>query len=110
MPHKKIRLKLKDEIITLSISGEAAKSAMGALYERLTMNSEQLTIDSAGYAAIEMFLELFGEEITEKILRYCEDEPGRAAKKFGRFIRKKVYPLAARQRKYEDRQGVKKYL
>jgi hypothetical protein len=107
MPHKKIRLRLKGEKIAVSISGGAAKNALGVLYEKLVKTEKS---HDAGLAAIEMFLELFGEKITEKILRYCEQYPEKAVKKIGRIIRKKIYPLAVRQTKYEDRQGVKKYL
>ncbi|MDR2558760.1 MAG: hypothetical protein LBC86_04345 [Oscillospiraceae bacterium] len=107
MPHKKIRFKLDDENVIVCVSGEAAKNALGALYERLIKTREN---HEAGLAAIEMFLMLFGEEITEKLLCYCMQKPEKAMKKFGRVIKRKIYPLAVRQRKHEDRQGVKKYL
>jgi hypothetical protein len=110
MPRKKIRLKLSGEKVTLIINGEAAKHALGGLYEQLSTVNCPLSIDKAGFAAIEMFLELFGEEITEKLLRYCEQKPEKAARKFGQIIKNVLYPLAVSQRKFDDRQGVRKYL
>jgi hypothetical protein len=107
MLHKKIRLNISGEKIIVSISGEAAKNALGELYDKLIKTDKS---HDAGLAAIEMFLQLFGEEIAEKLLRFCERNPGRAMRICGRLIRKKIYPLAVKQRKYEDRQGVKKYL
>jgi hypothetical protein len=103
-------MKLDSEKVTVSISGEAAISALGALYEQLSIDNKQLSIDKAGYAGIEMFLQLFGEEMTEKLLRFCEKNPEKAARIFARIIRRNIYPLAVRQRKYNDKQGVKKYL
>jgi hypothetical protein len=110
MPHKKINLDFTGEKIMVSVSGEAAKSALAKLCEQLSVVNCKLTTDNAGLAAIEMFLQLFGEEVTEKLLRFCERKPKKAVKKFAKLIRKKIYPLAVRQRRYEDRQGVKKYL
>ncbi|MCL2698544.1 MAG: hypothetical protein FWE74_10760 [Oscillospiraceae bacterium] len=107
MFYKKVRMKLSGEKTAIKISGEAAKSALGRLYEKL-INSEEN--HNFGMAGIEMFFELFGDKITEKILRYCEENPDKAVREFGRIIKHKIYPLAVKQRKYEDRQGVKKYL
>jgi len=104
---RQIRFKLGDEKYALSVSGEAVKSALGNLYEKL-INTEEKNV--AGNAATEMFLELFGEKITENILLFSEKYPEKAVKKFARIIKKKIYPLAVKQRKYNDRQGVKKYL
>jgi hypothetical protein len=107
MLRKKIRLNLSGEKVAVIISGEAAGNALGNLYESL-MKSEK--IHDSGMAAIEMFLTLFGEENMEKILQFCEKNPEKSVRKFARIIKRKVYPLAVRQREYEDRQGVKKYL
>ncbi|MCL2698328.1 MAG: hypothetical protein FWE74_09665 [Oscillospiraceae bacterium] len=107
MLRKKIRLSFIGENVTVSVSGEAAKKALGTLYERL---NRPINNHDAGMAAIKMFLELFGDEITEKLLRYCEKNPEKAVRKFGKIIRFSLYPLVLRHRKYEDRRGVKKYL
>jgi hypothetical protein len=105
---KRVRINLADERINVVISGEAARNALGRLYEAI--EDSQCTVHKRGLAAVEMFLELFGEEVTEKLLIYCENEPEKSARKFGRMIKRVLFPLAVKQRRYEDRQGVRKYI
>jgi len=107
MLRKKIRLKLSGEKVIVSITGNDAKQALGRLYEKLVKPDEEKNF---GLAAIEMFLELFGVNTTEKLLRFCEKEPHKTAKKLKSVIRYVIYPLCVKQQKINDRQRVRKYL
>jgi len=107
MLRKKIRLKLSGEKVTVSITGDNAKKALGTLYEKLIKSGEEKDF---GLAAIEMFIELFGVSVTEKLLRFCEEEPRKAVRKIKRVIRRVIYPLCVKQHKANDRQGARKYL
>jgi hypothetical protein len=108
---KKIRLNLQGEKVILTVNGKDAINALGELYENLTDSiGDRTQSNEAGYAAINMFLNLFGEEITEKLLLYCEKKPEKAMRKYGRLIRRVLYPLCVRQRRQDDRRGVRKYL
>jgi hypothetical protein len=111
MIKKKICLKLGGEKIKTELTGEQAKKALSELYESLVkIDGNRDENPDAGYYAICMFLQLFGEEITKKLLLFCEQNPGKAVKKMKRVIRRRIYPAASRQRRSEDRRGVKKYL
>ncbi|MCL2077393.1 MAG: hypothetical protein FWH08_03190 [Oscillospiraceae bacterium] len=117
-PVKKIRLKLGKEKIKKEITGEQAQNLLGRLYEDLeaisfSVQSGENSESDAGYAAVNMFLELFGKKLTEKLLLLCKENPEsseRIMKKLKRVIKCGLYPLAKRQRRLEDRRGVKKYL
>ena len=109
MLEKKIRFRFKGGRFNIKISGKDVKSALGELYENLVKpsgNSER----EMGFAAVNMFLSLFGEEVTEKLLLLCQNHPDKTMKKLKRVIKYGLYPLTARQTRLEDRRGVKKYL
>jgi hypothetical protein len=89
------------------IGGEEALGALNALHEKIASAKDE---NAAGMAVIEMFLRLFGEDATEKLLRFCEQNSKRASRKAARIIKRKICPAARRYRRREDRRGVRKYL
>ena len=94
----------------VSTSGSTASSQFAAGELAAVIKPSENAETDAGFAAVDMFLSLFGEEITEKLLLLCQKHPGITMKKLNRLIRRGLYPLAARQTRFEDRRGVRKYL
>lgn len=95
----KIKFKISGEKFTIILNGEEVKNALGELYGGLIKSAEN---KDAGIAAINMFLRLFGEEITEKILLSCEKEPEKTMRKIKRIIKRKLLTIAAGQKRFEN--------
>ncbi|MCL2107766.1 MAG: hypothetical protein FWH20_00275 [Oscillospiraceae bacterium] len=104
---RKIRLKTGGEKISVEISGQQAKTALEKLHTRLFQAGETHEL---GLDVIDMFMEIFGEEITEKLLLDCKNNPEKTMKIIRHIITRKLLPMAVKQRKYEDKRGVKKYV
>ena len=113
MIQKTFRFKMNEQnskappfLLHVKISGEEAKESLSELYGKLTETENFNQCADIGLSVIKLFLKLFGEDNTEKLLLFCEKNPQKAMRKMKRFIRCVLFPLSVKQQKYENKQAV----